>query len=136
MYIYIHVYMYTPAYIYIYIYISRYIPHGDTPWAGGPRQKVASPLSRRSCPWWSFVHAVDWPIPGNRRSGSELEQSLAGHEKAEAIYGGTEVPYFNGLTKKGKILTGNHRFSNGIWDFPVIFPFNQSIEYYQDHTSG
>ena len=28
---------------------------------------------------------------------------------------------------KGK-STGNHRFSYEIWDFPVIFPLNQSIE--------
>ena len=28
---------------------------------------------------------------------------------------------------KGK-STGNHRFSHEIWDFPVIFPLNQSIE--------
>ena len=33
----------------------------------------------------------------------------------------------NGLTQ-GKILTGNHRCSNEIWDFPVIFPVSQSIE--------
>ena len=32
----------------------------------------------------------------------------------------------NGLTTKGK-STGNHRFSHEIWDFPVIFPLNQSI---------
>ena len=28
---------------------------------------------------------------------------------------------------KGK-STGNHRFSHEIWDFPVIFPLNQSID--------
>ena len=32
------------------------------------------------------------------------------------------------VDKKGKILTGNHRFSPEIFDFPVIFPLNQSIE--------
>ena len=25
--------------------------------------------------------------------------------------------------------TGNHRFSHEIWEFPVIFPLNQPIEY-------
>ena len=25
------------------------------------------------------------------------------------------------VDKKGKILTGNHRFSHDLWDFPVIF---------------
>ena len=25
--------------------------------------------------------------------------------------------------------TGNHRFSHEIWEFPVIFPLNQSIEF-------
>jgi hypothetical protein len=28
---------------------------------------------------------------------------------------------------KGK-FAGNHRFSNEIWGFPVIFPLNQSID--------
>ena len=32
---------------------------------------------------------------------------------------------------KGK-STGNHRFSHEIWDFPVIFPLNQSID--KDHS--
>ena len=32
------------------------------------------------------------------------------------------------VDKKGKILTGNHRFSHEIWDVPVIFPLNQSID--------
>ena len=32
------------------------------------------------------------------------------------------------VDKKGNISTGNHRFSHEIWDFRVIFPFNQSIE--------
>ena len=27
------------------------------------------------------------------------------------------------VDKKGNILTGNHRFSNDVWDFPVVFPF-------------
>ena len=36
--------------------------------------------------------------------------------------------WINGLTKKGK-STGNHRFSHEIWDFPVIFPLNQSIDF-------
>ena len=32
------------------------------------------------------------------------------------------------VDKKGKILTGNHRLSHQMWDFPVIFPLNQSID--------
>ena len=33
----------------------------------------------------------------------------------------------NGLVE-GKILTGNHRFSHEIWEFPVDFPLSQPIE--------
>ena len=36
-------------------------------------------------------------------------------------------PGFYGLVEV-KILTGNHRFFDEIWDFPVIVPLNQSIE--------
>ena len=37
--------------------------------------------------------------------------------------------FLNGLTTKGNTLTGNHRFSHEIWDFPVIFHLNQSIDF-------
>ena len=31
---------------------------------------------------------------------------------------------------KGKILTGNHRCSPEIWDFPVIVPVNNMANFY------
>ena len=32
--------------------------------------------------------------------------------------------------------TGNHRFSHEIWDFPVIFPLNQSIEKIDNYSGS
>ena len=32
------------------------------------------------------------------------------------------IGWFNGK------IAGNHRFSHGIWDIPVFFPLNQSID--------
>ena len=40
---------------------------------------------------------------------------------------GLFIHTINGLVE-GKILTGNHRFFHEIWDVPVIFPLNQSVD--------
>ena len=42
--------------------------------------------------------------------------------------------YGQWVDNKGKILTGNHRFSHEIWDFPVNFPLNQWIDSSESDT--
>ena len=69
---------------------------------------------------WARSHQAAEPEPAEP---AEAEAS------AEATWGGMK---FNGLTKKGK-STENHQFSHERWEFPVIFPLDQSVEKYYEH---
>ena len=76
------------------------------------------------------------------RAGSAAQPALLRHVRAllgrlRKAQGGARrwriiVAFFNGLVD-GTILTGNHGFSHKIWGFPVIFPSNQSLEFWRLH---
>ena len=66
-----------------------------------------------------MVHAASIGMCWIRMSGARLGD-LAG---------------INGLTTKGK-STGNHRFSHEIWDCPIMFPLDQSIDGNRCHVSA
>ena len=56
---------------------------------------------------------------------------------ATGEYHGNRMGIYASMGKlKGKILTGNHRYSHEIGDFPVIFPLNQSIEWTYPENIG
>ena len=42
--------------------------------------------------------------------------------RIESIFTYVSMDWFKGKS------TGNHRFSHGLWGFPVKFPLNQSID--------
>ena len=94
--------------IYIHIYIYMYILYTINTQHGFPsraRKMRASDLKWK--PWRPEIHETFGRKPGGENQDNQPSISMG--------------------WLKGK-STGNQRFSHEIWEFPVIFPLNQSID--------
>ena len=138
-YIYLSIYIYIHIiYIYIYLYLLWSITYKPTLTSLGAkapalsRAKPPQVSHRRHRPAQAPAVCVPSPPPSTGAGGPSCGRCrrwgrhLRGPSGSEECW---ELPDISmGWLFMGK-STGNHRFSHEIWDFPVICPLNQSIEY-------